>query len=137
MLDAAAPLESAHAIVVGRGSLEVLCALIGQGCSAATVMAHGGRLPPERAELVLVPLVASLDEAHHAIAIARRALLPCGRIVLRDPNGTLAARMARMLRAAGFSAVRIRPCQAHDGVDGAIVSADWPMFGLHREAAHV
>lgn len=133
MLDAAEPLAGAHTLVLAqpsRTSVELLCGLIGRGCGAAAEQAADSPLQVETAEIVLVPQVESLDAATRAILAARRCLLPCGRIVMQDADGTLAKPIARLLAAAGFSFVRITP-----GADGAIISADWPMFGPHLHAS--
>lgn len=125
LLDAAEPITDARALVIGPASLEALCGLIGRGCAGATELSLSGRMPAERAEIVLVPQVDSLNEASQIIALARRALLPCGRIVMHDHDGALSPAIARLLRASGFSAVRSRA-----DARGTIITADWPMFGL-------
>lgn len=127
LLDAAGPLGRSHALVIGHDTLDVLCSLIRRGCGAAAEMGFGGRLPAEPTEIVLVPRIAHLDEAAAAIRLARRTLLPCGRIVLHDSEPRRAATVMRLLRDAGFSGVRSR---AGEGMAGAIITADWPMFGL-------
>jgi hypothetical protein len=130
MLDAAGPLSGAHALVIGHAALDVLCGLIGRGCSAAVELQPDAHLPGEPAEIVLVPDVENLDMAAWAIAQARRSLLPCGRMVMLERTGRLSAQVSQMLRSAGFSGVKLRP-----GAEGTLITADWPMFGrLHREA---
>lgn len=131
MLDVAEPLQDTRVLVIGHETIEALCGLIGRGCNAATEMAIGGRLPTERTEIVLVPRIGSLDEARMALALARRVLLPCGRIVMHDTDTLLAAPVVRLLRSKGFSAIRAR-VSPH----GTIVSADWPMFGLNAGPLH-
>jgi hypothetical protein len=129
MLDAAEPLRGAHALVLchgGSAGLDALCGLIGRGCGAAAELSPEGAMAAEPAEIVLVPGLRDLAAAQRAIAVARRCLLPCGRIVLQDCAGGLAREIVRLLRAAGFTGLRTR-----DGAEGAIISADWPMFGLH------
>jgi hypothetical protein len=54
-----------------------------------------------------------------------RALLPGGRVVLRDPTCRLGPDLAALLRAHGFSAVRVR----HVGT-ACMVSAERPIFGF-------
>lgn len=133
MLDVAEPVQGAHALVVchpGIGGLDMLCGLLGRGCEAATELPPDARGRMEPAEIVLVPNVTTLDTANLAIAMARRSLLPCGRIVLRDATGLLATGISRLLHAAGFSFVRVRALAG-----GNIVSADWPWFPpLSKEA---
>jgi hypothetical protein len=118
-------------LVIGPDALEVLCGLIGRGCAGATEMAMAARTQAEPAEILLMPHVATLSDAMQAIAIARRALLPCGRIVLNDRTGALAGDVMGLLRGAGFSAVR---AQQHE--TGTLVTADWPMFGFRQDVAH-
>lgn len=125
MLDVAEPLQDTHALVIGHETTETVRGLIGRGCGVTTEMTIGGRLPTNGAEIVLVPRIGSLDEARIALALARRALLPCGRIVMHDPDSLLAAPIVRLLRTTGFSAIRARVSPL-----GTIVTADWPMFGL-------
>ncbi len=129
MLDAAEPLVGAHALVLchgGPAGLDALCGLFGRGCGAAAELSPDGAVPSEPAEIVLVPGLRTLNAASCAILAARRCLLPCGRIVLQDCAGGLTRDVVRLLRAAGFTAIRTRA-----GQDGTIISADWPMFRLH------
>ncbi len=127
MLDAAEPLQGAHALVIcpaGPAGLDALCGLIGRGCDTAVHLSPDGRVAPEPAEIVLVPAVANLDQAVQAVSVARRSLLPCGRMVIWDMTGTLASAIARLLRISGFSSVCIRGI-----AKGVLILADWPMFG--------
>ena len=64
------------------------------------------------------------------VSLARRSLLPCGRIVLRCEAG-LADGVRQLLQAAGFAPVVARANEA-----GVIVSADLPMFGMGRGMRH-
>jgi hypothetical protein len=118
-------------LVIGPDALEVLCGLIGRGCAGATEMAVGARTQADPAEVLLMPHITTLSDATQAIAVARRALLPCGRIVLNDPTGALAGEIMGLLRSAGFSAVR---AQQHES--GTLVTADWPMFGFRQDVRH-
>ncbi len=131
LLEAAAPLGGAHALVVGHHSIDMLCGLIARGCGAALERTLDSQLPAEPAELVIMPCADSLEAATTAIAIARRSLLPCGRLLMLDPTGQNAAAIIRLLHAAGFSAVKSRKLP-----EGTLLSADWPMFGLHTEPHH-
>ncbi len=132
ILDAAEPLVGMHALVVGERTLEVLCALLGRGCTAAVETTRMDRHFGERAEIVLAPHVANEEDASRAIALARMALLPCGRVVIGLPTQSLVTQVARALGRAGFSAIRSRETS-----DGTVISADRPMFGLHGDTAHV
>ncbi len=131
MLDAAQAASDTHALVIGPFALDLMCGLIRRGCAAAAELPFEGRQPTERADVILVPHVRCVDEADRAILVARRTLLPCGRIVLQATTGMLEAAISRRLLSAGFSAIRSRPHK-----DGTIIAADWPMFGLGREASH-
>ncbi len=131
MLDAAEPLAGAHVLVVGHHTIDMLCGLIGRGCGAALERRLDSKLPAEPAELVVMPYADSLEAATTAIAIARRSLLPCGRLLMLDPEGHTAPAIFRLLHAAGFSAVKSRRL-AH----GVLLIADWPMFGIQREVPH-
>jgi len=131
MLAAGEPLPQTHALVIGHHTLELLCGLISRGCAAALEMKPQGRLPAEPAELVLIPDIDTLDAARNALLLARRALLPCGRIVLQDRSGTQATAIADLLRRGGFSAVRVRR-----GATTTLITGDWPMFGLTTTVRH-
>ncbi len=124
LLDRAGDVTGERVLVLGGGALPVLCGLIRRGAAAAAEFPLNDRGNPDPVELVIVPDVATSGHAAAAIAIARRALLGCGRIVLRPGSGPLARETARLLRLAGFATIR-----ASFGPDGAIVSAERPMFG--------
>lgn len=87
-------------------------------------------MPAEPAEILLAPEIDSIGSAARVVSLARRCLLPCGRIVLRCEAG-LAGGIRQLLHAAGFAPVVVR---STDG--GSIVSADLPMFGLGRVVDH-
>jgi hypothetical protein len=126
MLDIAEPLQGAHALILctaGPTALDILCGLIRRGCDAASELPPDGRLSIAPTELVLVPVIANLPDADRAIRMARRGLLPCGRIVLRSPPH-LAPAIAATLRIAGFSDI-----SRHQTSDSTIIAADLPMFG--------
>jgi hypothetical protein len=131
LLDAAEPLPDAHVLVIGPRSLDIVCGLIRRGCAAALEIPLAGPSSTEPAELVIVPGVDSLEQATAAASLARRSLLPCGRIVMLDTTGRFATSVALMLRRAGVSGVRSRPIAG-----GILLRADWPMFGLGRERHH-
>jgi hypothetical protein len=123
LLDAAGCVAGAHVVVLGADALPVLCALIRRGAAAAAEVQLGDRVA-EPAEIAIVPGVTSHAEAARAVASARRALLPCGVVVMRGVDGGLAPEIMSLLRASGFAAIRARP----DG-DGTVVTAELPMFG--------
>lgn len=133
LLDAAEPLRGVHALVICKGGaagLDALCGLIARGCDAATELSEDGRVPAEPAEIVLAPMIDSIGAAARVVSLARRSLLPCGRIVLRCEAG-LADGVRQLLQAAGFAPVVARANEA-----GVIVSADLPMFGMGRGMRH-
>jgi hypothetical protein len=117
-------IAGAHVAVIGGGSLEVMCALIRAGCAAVVEIAVAERARIEPVEIAVVPHAASVAEAARALPVALRALLPGGRIVLRDPGCRLARDMSAMLRANGFSAVRVQ-----SSAQGCLVSGERPIFG--------
>jgi hypothetical protein len=128
LLDAAEPLLGVHAVVIcngGAAGLDALCGLIARGCDAASELPETGRVPAEPAEIVLAPRVDTLDRAARVVLLARRTLLPCGRVVLRC-DAEVAEGTSRLLAASGFAKALIRTTD-----DGVIISADLPMFG-HR-----
>jgi hypothetical protein len=114
----------AHVAVIGGGALETMCALIRAGCSAVVEIAMTDRGQIEPVEIAVVPQAASLPAAARTVPLAMRALLPGGRIVLRDPTGLLGRDLGVMLRANGFSAVRVLPSD-----HGCVVSGERPIFG--------
>jgi len=114
----------AHVAVIGGGALETMCALIRAGCAAVVEIAVTDRGQIEPVEIAVVPHAVSLPAAARAVPLAMRTLLPGGRIVLRDPTGLLGRDLGVMLRAHGFSAVRVRQSD-----HGCVVSGERPIFG--------
>lgn len=120
-------------LVIGE-ALEVMCALIRRGCAAAAEVLLSRRptagcgdiattdIAP--AGIAVVPRLQSPELAAAAVALARRVLEPCGRIVLRDSSETLARHAASLLRNGGFSAIRVRVLP-----DATLVTAERPFFG--------
>jgi hypothetical protein len=98
-----------RALVLGRGGLDVMCALIGAGAREVTGLCRNDRPKPASADVVVVPNLATADLAPGVVGHAKRALATAGRIVLRcpaDPAGRLARSVNRVLRLHGFAAVR-------------------------------
>lgn len=115
--------------MIGHGALETVCGLIRRGCTAAELQT-GSRVAPEAnsAEAVVVPRAATLVEAQAAIAVAARALIMGGRIVVRETSGGLRQPVVALLRLHGFCAIEARPT-----TEGTLVTAERPIFGpLHR-----
>ena len=127
LLDDIDPISRTRILVVGEDTLEVLCALIRRGCAEAAELCRDDRAEAHSADLVLVPHVANLDGMRRAVAQARRALVPGGRVRLRivaDPSGQVRLGAARVLREASFAAIRSRVLP-----EGTLVSAEQPGFG--------
>jgi hypothetical protein len=124
LLDCVGRVDDARVLVIGDATLSMLCGLIRRGCTAAAEMQLHDRPISEPADIVVVPHLEGPDCASRAIAQARRVLQPGGRIVLRDPTGSLARQTASLLRMQGFSAVSVRPWS-----DGSLISAERPSFG--------
>jgi hypothetical protein len=82
-----------------------------------------GLVPIKAAEIVLVPNLTRESDMRAALRLTRRCLLPCGRIVLQDSAGKLGDQIVAALHEAGFSNILI-----HAQADGAIISANKPMF---------
>lgn len=122
LLDGLGPLAGERALILGHGSVELMCALIRGGCEEVTELRIADRPEAGIADLVLVPRLASPDQAAMVAAHARRALVPTGRIVLAV-SGHHAAPVARVLRLHGFSALRRR-----DGAAGSVLTACLPAF---------
>ena len=125
-IDATGSVAGDHALVLGAGGLETMCALLRRGCASAIELRLGEKPDAGSADLVLVPALASIGQARAALAQARRALTPSGRIVLRGAFGvgdaqTLA--IARLLRREGFCALRVQEIGG-----AAVLSAERPLF---------
>jgi antitoxin (DNA-binding transcriptional repressor) of toxin-antitoxin stability system len=128
LLDAVAAGRDDRVLVLGRPSLELVCASARRGCRAAL----GSALPPAHpgpAEVVLAPRVRDAAEAESIAQSARRALqagLRGGRLAMRLPGrGALARGRALALRLAalGFSEVRLRRAGGAVLVTGACLPA--------------
>jgi hypothetical protein len=127
LLDCAGAVGGEHAVILGCVSAEIMCGLLRRGAAAVTQLRRGERPEGQAADLVIVPEAGSAEAAAIAVGHARRALAPCGRVVLRigaDATGQLTLGVTRLLRLQGFSAIR----QRRDG-PGVLVSAELPIFG--------
>ncbi|MDR3537756.1 MAG: hypothetical protein P4L71_14760 [Acetobacteraceae bacterium] len=128
LLDGLTGLEDERVLILGHGAVELMCALIRGGCQEVTELRSCDRPEPHVADLVLVPQLASVEQAAMIAGHARRALVPTGRIVLGAP-GHLAVPVSRVLRLHGFSGLRRR-----DGAGGSVLSACLPAFSLAARA---
>lgn len=122
LLDGLTGLERDRVLIIGHGAVELMCALIRGGCQEVTELRRGDRPEAGIADLVLVPQLASADQAAIVIGHARRALLPTGGVVIGTP-GHLATTLTRTLRLFGFSALHRR-----DAASGSVLSACLPLF---------
>ena len=106
-----------HVLVLGTGSIELVCGLIRAGSRAVIELRGDTRPDAGSADLVLVPQLRSREQAARAIAHAWRALGPGGRVVVRAP-AALAGFMAKALRLHGFTDL-----QRRDGGFGPVLAA--------------
>ena len=128
LLDVLDPSPGAHALVIGRATLEMLCGLLRRGCAGAAEWRpdEAGLPTPDCVQLVVLTDPASLHEAATLVAIGRRALRQGGRIAVRDAGGRRSRVLAALLRAQGFVAV-----STQDTADGALVFGDCPAPSAH------
>ena len=116
-----------RALILGRGALVVMCALIRAGATEVTELCRSDRPEPASADLVVVAGLFSTANVPGIIGHSRRALGTAGRIVLRcpsDPSGRLTQSISRVLRLHGFSALRMRRAGMQT-----VVTAELPLFG--------
>ncbi|CAH2601796.1 conserved protein of unknown function [Rhodovastum atsumiense] len=121
LVDAAEPLADVRAVVIGAGSVDVLCALLRRGCAAATMLRPDLRAPTEVAELVVLSASDSAPGIGGLLRLARRRLQPDGRIVLRERRVTRTRDLTSLLAAQGFTSVRCRVLHS-----GAVLSTTLP-----------
>jgi hypothetical protein len=132
LLAAIGDIVGERAVILGQGAVDVMCALIRAGAPEVTELAHSARLDANSVDLMVVPNVASLDQAEATIRQARRALASAGRLVLRfpnDPAAHLARKTGQHLRLQGFSIVR----QKRIGTQ-TVLTAELPLFGSSAKA---
>ena len=110
ILQFAEPLATDHVLVVAEHGLDLLCALIRQGCAAATCIRSTAKADAATHDLILIPDVATLSSLDHTVRVARRVLLPFGRVVIGvaggPENGRVSLALARRLRLNGFRTIR-------------------------------
>jgi hypothetical protein len=123
LLDMIGDVAGERALILGRGALDLMCALIKCGAAGVTELCRDSRPERASADLVVVPDLATPVVLGHA----RRALGGAGRVVVRfrnDPSGRLVLGTSRDLRLHGFSTLR----QRRFGVQ-TLVTAELPLFG--------
>lgn len=117
----------AHALVISRNGLDLMCRLLRHGCAATTILRPCEHCDHEAFDLVLVPNVGAGDAIDRLVRQARRALLPGGRFLAVAATGPVASdgdrsrRLLRAVRANGFGDIRTRTMQA-----GLLIRADVP-----------
>lgn len=127
LLDLADPLPDARIILIGPGTLELLCALIRRGCSHAAMMQLTDRSQTGEADLALMPHASSPECIDAAVVLAKRALAPLGTMIIRLEDSSpdaLALFTRRTLRLHGFSAVQMPALSDH-----CLVTAELPLHG--------
>ncbi|HEY4173811.1 MAG TPA: hypothetical protein VGM42_12355 [Rhodopila sp.] len=96
----AGDMTNARVLIVAEHGLDLMCGLIRRGCLAATVLHPGDKPDADDYDVVFVPFAASADAV---IRLARRSLLPNGRLVAGVRTPAEAVALARRLRLNGFS----------------------------------
>ena len=129
-------LETSHALVIAEHGLDLLCALVRRGCMAAATIRPRDKTDADAYSLILVPLVTELPSLEHLTRVARRSLMPRGRLIVGLPPDTsgrnpLGLALARRLRLNGFAVA----CMAH--FSGIIVlQADLQIQPISSRATH-
>jgi hypothetical protein len=119
-------------LVIGPHGLEVMCDLLRRGARSVTLLRMDKRPEAHSVSLVVVPEAPSIEWLACVLGHARRALLPAGRLVLRVgalAGRQLAARITRMLRIHGYTAIIAR-----QSGDDLVLNADMPGFGQQLHA---
>lgn len=127
LLYMADPVQDSRVVLIGPDTIGLLCELIRRGCLSAATVRLADRPEAGTADVALVPCVVSVECANAAVAQARRALAPLGRLALRlapDPSGTLVQATHRAMLLHGFSAIRLRASAGR-----MLLSADLPLHG--------
>ncbi len=124
LLRQAGPLAAAHAVIIGRSALGLLCEMLHRGCLSATCLKPEAKADAQSCSLAIIPDIADLPAAEDAIRSASRALTAPGRIVIgmsaAAPKG-LPLALSRRLRLNGF-----RMVTTVSGADYAILTAQRP-----------
>ncbi len=114
LLEELDPPAGAHALVIGRHTLETLCGLIRRGCVGGIERRPGEDTgpTPDAAAIALILSPASVTEVAASVAIARRALAGGGRIAMCDVGALHLRALVALLRAQGFRGIRTRQTPA-------------------------
>ncbi len=132
LIQFAGSIGGSHALVIAPNGLDLMCSLLRQGCSAATMLRLADRPELKAYDLVLAPHVTSAVQIGRLVYQAKRAILPTGRFLAYvpneadDPEDDVGGLLARTLRLAGFASVWSKIV-----LDGLAVRADvglqeWP-----------
>lgn len=106
LLRLAGEVRESRALIVGEDCANLLCALIQRGCLAATALRTGERSDPRNYDLVVVPDAEIAGTADSVCRLARRSLIPLGRLIVGVRDGRTAVALASRLRLNGFTALR-------------------------------
>lgn len=99
----AGDMRNARVLVVAEHGLDLMCGLIRRGCMATTMLRSGDKPDTDDYDVVFVPLASALPSPDHVIRLARRAIVPNGRLIAGVSGGKAAIALARRLRLNGFS----------------------------------
>ena len=127
LLDLADPAQGAHVILIGSGTLELMCALIRRGCLSAAAVELTDRPRAGLAHIALVPQADSPACVEAAVALAERALARPGSIALRFAGHSpeaLARYARRSLQLHGFTALHARTLGGQQ-----LLTAEMPLHG--------
>lgn len=118
-------LEGERALVIGPDT-EIARELVERGCREVTELDDDEWPKQWSVDVVIVSSAATVDSAITAIGLARHALSPSGRILVRttaEPSRLLCDTIARKLTQHGFSAIR-----AGRAVARVVFTAELPLF---------
>lgn len=127
LLGFAGPVAGLSALIVAGREPDLLCSLVRHGCLAATSLRSAEHVDACTYDLVVTSQAAATDSPESLIRLARRALVPSGRLIARMVDGggpvRLAPRYTRLLKLNGFTDVRVKVLQGE-----ILLRADLPAF---------
>jgi hypothetical protein len=109
LLNIAGSVAGAHALVIGECPSALVCELIRRGCRGAAILSSCDRVESQAYQIAIF-MNPSLEQADRLIRLARRALKPPGRLLLRFSVGVdfiAAQKLARSFSENGFSAMAL------------------------------
>ncbi len=105
------PVDGLHVLLLGSGTVEVMCGLMRGGCAAVTAM-RGTRCPRGTpADLVVIADVGAAHTACQALAHARRAAGPAAALFIQLRPGasrSLVLQVRKALLEQGYGAGRVQ-----------------------------